>query len=345
MPRQLLFAISLLALSAGLSVTPARAETASPHGVAAVELVEISLLRETTANACAGGKTYTIAYSHSVSEAAFVRRLRGFADARAAELGCVEVMHDNTQANNLEAQINAVQGWITIGVDAIIVTPIDENALKPLQAQAQQKGIRWLTYVSPMAGADGFVGFDHAQSGQLIAQAAIDWTKANGITDAKALVTTLTGLPSVAPRWTEVERRFAEAGITIVAMQDSADQASGLTIAEAVLRQHPDLNIIIGLNDDAALGANRAIVMAGKDPAGLFVGGQDGSYEALVEIDKGGSYRASSALMVSDLGQNIVNLALNAINASGPSFAYTPTVLASKADQELLDQLLANFTD
>jgi ABC-type sugar transport system substrate-binding protein len=310
-----------------------------------IEMVDPAVLRETSSTACDGGKSYTIAYSHSVSEAAFVRRLRDFADARAAELGCVTVMHDNTQANNLETQINAVQGWINLGVNAIVVTPIDEAALKPLQKQAQQKGIKWLTYVSPMEGADGFVGFDHAQSGQLIAQAAIDWVKANGNGEAKALVTTLTGLPSVSARWTEVERLFADAGITIVSMQDSADQASGLTIAEAVLRQHPDLNIIIGLNDDSALGANRAVVMAGKDPSKFFVGGQDGSYEALIEINKGATYRASSALMVNDLGHNIVNLALNAITGAGPSFAYTPTVLASKKDQALLDKLIANFAD
>jgi ribose transport system substrate-binding protein len=335
MLRTVLLALALAALSGGL----AAAETP------VIELVDPAVLRDNTAHACDSGRSYTIAYSHSVSEAAFVRRLRGFADARAAELGCVTVMHDNTQGNNLEAQINAVQGWITVGVDAIVVTPIDEGALKPLQTQAQQKGIKWLTYVSPMDGADGFVGFDHSQSGKLIAQAAIDWARANGVEGAKALVTTLTGLPSVSPRWTEVERLFAEANISIVAMQDSADQASGLTIAEAVLRQHPDLSIIIGLNDDSALGANRAVVMAGKDPAKFFVGGQDGAYEALVEINKGGSYRASSALMVSDLGHNIVNLALNAINGTGPSFAYTPTVLASKADQALLDRLIANFTE
>ncbi len=333
--RAVLFALALVALSGGLAAAE------SP----AIELVDPAVIRETSSTACEGGKSYTIAYSHSVSEAAFVRRLRNFADNRAAELGCVTMMHDNTQGNNLEAQINAVQGWITVGVDAIVVTPIDEGALKPLQTQAQQKGIKWLTYVSPMEGADGFVGFDHAQSGQLIAQAAIDWARANGIEGAKALVTTLTGLPSVSPRWTEVERLFADAGISIVATQDSADQASGLTIAEAVLRQHPDLSIIIGLNDDSALGANRAVAMAGKDPAKFFVGGQDGASEALVEINKGGSYRASSALVVSDLGQNIVNLALNAITGAGPSFAYTPTVLASKANQVLLDQLIANFPD
>lgn len=293
--------------------------------------------------ACASGKRFKIAYSHSVSEAAIVKQVRHFADKRAAELGCVTVLHDNTQANNLEQQINAVQGWITLGVDAIVVTPIDESALKPFQKQAQAQHIKWLTYLGRMDGSDGYVGFDHAQSGQIIGKAAVDWVKANKIQHPKALVTTLTGLPSISPRWTEVEKLFAQAGIEIVAKQDSADQASGLTITETVLKQHPDLSIVVGLNDDAAVGANRAVTVAGISPDKFFIGGQDGSFEGLTAVNEGKAYKASAAILINDLGASIVDLALNAITGNGPSFAYTPTVLASKADQALLDKLIANY--
>lgn len=295
--------------------------------------------------ACSEGKTYKIAYSHSVSEAAIVKQVRHFADKRAAELGCVTVLHDNTQANNLEQQINAVQGWITLGVDAIVVTPIDENALKPFQAQAKAQNIKWLTYLGKMEGSDGYVGFDHAQSGQIIGKAAVDWVKANKVEHPKALVTTLTGLPSLAPRWTEVEKLFAEAGIEVVAKQDSADQASGLTITETVMKQHPDLDIVIGLNDDAAVGANRAVTVAGIAPDAVFIGGQDGSFEGLSAVNEGKAYKASAAILINELGANIVDLALNAVTGYGPSFAYTPTVLASKADQAQLDKLIANYSE
>lgn len=294
--------------------------------------------------ACESGKKFKIAFSHSVSEAAIVKQVRYFADKRAAELGCVTVLHDNTQANNLEQQINAVQGWITLGVDAIVVTPIDESALKPFQKQAQAQQIKWLTYLGKMVGSDGFVGFDHAQSGQIIGKAAVEWVKAHNIEHPKALLTTLTGLPSIAPRWTEVEKLFAQAGIEIVAKQDSADQTSGLTITETVLKQHPDLSIVIGLNDDAAVGANRAVTVAGIASDKFFIGGQDGSFEGLSAVNQGKAYKASAAILINDLGANVVDLSLNAITRSAPSFAYTPTVLASKADQALLDKLIANYS-
>jgi ABC-type sugar transport system substrate-binding protein len=312
----------------------------SARDITSVTMEEVSAAAD---KACEGGKSYKIAYSHSVSEAAIVRQVRRFADKRAAELGCVQVLHDNTQNNNLEQQLNAVQGWITLGVDAIVVTPIDTKALSPLQKQAQDGGIKWLTYLGEMDKSDGFVGFNHSQSGQLIANAAVEWVKKNKVENPEALVTTLTGLPLLSPRWTEVERIFEENGIKIVAMQDSADEASGLKVTETILSQHPDLDIIIGLNDNSALGAYRAVKVAGLDESKMFIGGQDGDPAGLAAINEGGAYRGSSAIQINTLGANIVNQALNAITGKGPTSAYTPTVWASKADKAQLDQLLANY--
>ncbi|WP_122072370.1 sugar ABC transporter substrate-binding protein [Pseudophaeobacter sp. EL27] len=331
-------------LTKSLALTMAMAIGAGAQA-ADIKDVTIDQIRAAASDTCADGKTYQVAYSHSVSEVAIVKQVRRFADERAAQLGCVTVLHDNTQANNLEQQINAIQGWITLGVDAIVVLPVEPTALQPLQRQAQAQGVKWLTYLGKMDGSDGFVGFDHAQSGQIIAQAAVDWAKANDVTNAKALVTTLTPLPSLSPRWTEVTRIFAENGITVVSEQDAADQTNGLRVAETVMQQHPGLDIIIGMADDAAVGALRAIRLTGANPDTMFVGGQDGSLEGLSAVNDGGAYRASAAILINELGANIVDLALNAVRNVEPSFAYTPTVLASKADQPLLDKLLSNYAN
>jgi len=333
---KLVAAVAALASAAFLAV-------AAPAASKDIHDVTMEEVKAPADSACEGGKHYKIAYSHSVSEAAIVKQVRRFADKRAAELGCVQVLHDNTQANNLEQQLNAVQGWITLGVDAIVVTPIDVKALAPLQKQAQDAGIKWLTYLGEMDGSDGFVGFNHSQSGRLIANAAVAWVKDNKIEDPQALVTTLTGLPLLSPRWTEVERIFGENGIKIVAKQDSADETSGLKITETILSQHPGLNIIIGLNDNSAVGAYRAVKVAGLDESKIFIGGQDGDPAGLAAVNEGGAYRGSSAIQINTLGANIVNQALNAIRGNGPTSAYTPTVWASKADQAQLDKLIANY--
>lgn len=330
-------------LAKKIAVSFALASAAGMASADDIKSITTEQVRSAAADACADGKEYKVAYSHSVSEVIIVKQVRRFATERAADLGCVTVLHDNTQSNNLEQQINAIQGWITLGVDAIVVLPIEPTALQPLQRQAQAQGIKWLTYLGQMDGSDGFVGFDHAQSGQIVANAAVDWVKENNVEGAKALVTTLTPLPSLSPRWTEVKRIFEENGIEVVAEQDAADQTNGLRVTETVLQQHPDLDIVIGMADDAAVGALRAIKLAGADPDAMFVAGQDGSVEALTAIKDGGAYRASAAILVNELGANIVDQALNAVRGNGPAFAYTPTVLATHDDQVLLDQLLANF--
>jgi len=332
---------AMLSTTVALGVMMIIVSHAAARDINSATMEEVSAAADT---ACEGGKSYKIAYSHSVSEAAIVRQVRRFADERAAQLGCVEVLHDNTQANNLEQQLNAVQGWITLGVDAIVVTPIDTKALAPLQKQAQSAGIKWLTYAFEMDNSDGLVGFDNRQIGQMIANAAVEWVKKNKVENPEALVTTLTGLPLLSPRWTEPERIFKENGIKTVAMQDSADEASGLQVAETVLNQHPGLDIIIGLTDNSALGAYRAVKIAGINEETMFIGGQDGDPGGLAAINEGGAYRASSAILISTLGANIVNQSLNAITGEGPSSAVTPAVLATKDDQKLLDQLISNYS-
>ncbi len=331
----------LLSITAfGLTVcqAPAVAQDASA-------LAKIQETRAGGQKACATGRNFRIAFSHSISEAAIVKAVRRFADVRAAELGCVTMLHDNTQANNVEQQIDAVKAWVTQGVDAIVVTPIDERALKPLQLEAQKKGIKWLTYLGKMDQSDGYVSFSHSQSGQIVANAAVKWVKDNQIKEPIALVTTLNGLPSLSPRWTEVERIFAANGIRIVATndQESADQTSGLKAAETALKQHPNLSIIIGLNDESALGALQAVERAGIAPTKIFVAGQDGLQEGLAAVNQGGAYKASAAILINELGANIVDQALNAIAGTGPTVVETPTVLASKSDQPLLDKLIENY--
>ena len=60
-------------------------------------------------------------------------------------------------------------------------------------------------------------------------------------------------------------------------------------------------------------------------------------------VNRGGAYKASAAILINELGVNIVDQALNAIAGTGPTVVETPTVLASKNDQPLLDRLLENY--
>lgn len=284
--------------------------------------------------------TYTIGFSHPVGEAESVKAVKKFAQRRADEVGCVDLLLDNTTANNLESQRSTIESWVTQDVDAIVLWPVDASAFTGLQDQAQEKGIKWLTYSSHMDGQDGSVGFDNDLSGQLIADDLTAWVEKNypdgGVS---AAVTTLTALPQVNGRWEKPLAALKKLGIPVVSEQDCADQTCGLQVAEDTLREHDDLRIFVGITDDAGVGALKAFDDSSLDPESVYIAGQDGMSQALAAIGDGGYYKASAAILLDELGFSIIDNSIAAITGDGETDSVTPSSLASLADKANLAKL------
>lgn len=289
-------------------------------------------------------KTYTIGFSHPVGESQFAIALKKKVAAAGEKNGCVKVLLDNTQQSNLESQRSTLESWVTRRVDAIVVLPVEATALDGLRKQAQKKGIKWLTYAGATPGADGSVGFDNVQSGDLVAKDALNWVKQR-YPDGKvsAAVTTLTPLKGFAGRWDEPLKQFKAANLPVVSQQDCATQACGLQIAEDSLRQHPNLRVFIGINDDAALGALRAFKNAGIKPEDAYIAGQDGTVEGLQAVKQGGAYRASAAILLDDLARSIIDNSLAAITGKGSTNYETPVELGTLRNPQRLDALIAQY--
>ena len=290
-------------------------------------------------------KTYTIGYSHPVSEAKAVQAVAKYAQKRADEVGCVKLLIDATTNLNLQTQRAAVENWILQGVDAIVVRPVDPTAFIRLQKEAQGKGIKWLTYTKPMEGQEGSVGWDTDKAGELIAEDVTAWVKEhlpNG--GASAAVTEISIESSLAGQWDIPKAALEKLGVPIVLAQDCADQECGLAMAETALRENPNLRIFIaGSTDDPGVGAARAFQNAGIDPAEVYIGGMDGSEQALVDIKKGTYYKATAAIRLDLLGYSIIDAALNAIKGSGETDILAPNELATTRDMVALDALIEQY--
>ncbi len=296
-------------------------------------------------SAAACDKEYTIGFSHPVGEAGFVKALKSRVESVAAENGCVQVLFDNTTANNLETQRSTLESWVTQGVDAIVVLPVDAAALAAVQKQAQSDGIKWLTYAFKGEGADGSTGFDSDASGTAVGDYLTTWVNANYPNkDVSSMVTTLSALKSiVSGRWEKPAAALDALGIPIVSQQDCADQTCGLQITEDVLRAHPDLRIVVGLNDDAALGAAKAFENAGIDPATVLVIGQDGNPEALEAVKAGGPVKATAAINLGELADAIVQNPINAIEGTTPVDTQAGVTMATVDDPAALDELIKSY--
>lgn len=326
-------AVSVLALAACSSNTAADSSSAAASEPAA----------PSEAASCA--QEYTIGFSHPVGEAGFVKALKSRVEKVAEDDGCVKVLLDNTTANNLENQRATLDSWVTQGVDAIVVLPVDAGALAAVQEKAQNDGIKWLTYAFKGEGADGSTGFDSDASGTAVGEYLTTWVNANYPDgDVSSMVTTLSALKDiVAGRWEKPIAALEALNIPVVSEQDCADQTCGLQITEDVLRANPDLRIVVGLNDDAALGAAKAFENAGIDPSTVLVIGQDGNPEALEAVRAGGPVKATAAINLDELAEAIVRNPVNAIEGKTPVDSQAGVVMATADDPEALDALIQSY--
>lgn len=298
---------------------------------------------QTAAEMCK--KKYTIGYSHPVSEAKAVQAVAKYAKKRAVELGCVNLLIDATTNLNLQTQRAAVENWILQGADAIVIRAVDPSAFVTLQKEAQAKGIKWLTYTKPMAGQDGSVGWNTDKAGELVAAHLKEWAKTHLPSGGlSAAVTELSIEPSLKGQWEFPKAALKDLGVPVVLAQDCADQECGLAMAETALRENPNLRVFIaGSTDDPGVGAARAFKNAGIAPEDVYIGGMDGSEQALVEIKKGAYYKATAAIRLDLLGYSIVDASINAVNGSGPTDIVSPNEIATPADMPALDKLIAVY--
>lgn len=317
--------------------------------VLAVALTACGGSGKTTTQASSGKacpKTYTIGFSHSYSDAPVIAVIRHFTEVRAKQLGCIKMLQDNTTGGNVQAQVTAINTWITQKVDAIIAVPTDPGAIGVVAKRAQAAGIKWISYNTPLPGADGRVGGDPngTASGTLAAQAAIAWAKKTypqgGV---KALVLTLNALTFLKPRAETEVRLLKAAGIDVVAEQDAADPTTGLKVTTAILHKYPDLSMVVGINDDGAVGAYQAFKNAKKDPKKSFIVGQDGNLDGLQAIKEGKEYQASVAVPIDKFGAALVDAAMAALTGKGKTQFDVAPVLVTRDTPQLLDHLIANY--
>jgi ABC-type sugar transport system substrate-binding protein len=320
----------------------------APLALAACGSSDSSSSTSSTSGAAASGaksgEGKTIAFSHAASEAPIAVAITAAAKARADELG-YKFLSDDPRGDTA-VQIKDIENWITQGVDAIVVFPFDPSTMVALQKRAQEKGIKWITYSAEMKGSDGALLLSHEASGNIIADEVTKWIEAQNGKPVKALLLTASALTSVAPRW-ELPKAAIEKfpNAKIVGEQDALDEAQGLKVTESILQAHPDLNVVISMNDDSALGGLKAMQDAGKKGADVFIAGQDGNLRALEELKKkDGLYKATASLRPVEFGNAVTDVAARAINGEGDTEVEVLPVLATPKDTKLLDDLLVEWS-
>jgi ABC-type sugar transport system substrate-binding protein len=225
----------------------------------------------------------------SAFEHQFLVKVREAMTEKAKELG-VQIQFVEAQGD-IGKQLNQIQTFISQGIDAIIINPVDTMASPKMTKLVTEAGIP-LVYVNLQPAEEtlpkgvAYVGSEEIVSGKLQGEA--------------------------------IAKLLNNKGNVVIMMGELATQAAVLRTegVEKVLAQHPEMKIVgkqtanwrrneaidlmnnwlvagtqidavVGNNDEMAIGAILALQQAGKDPKKVVVAGIDATTDALAEMEKG----------------------------------------------------------
>lgn len=211
-----------------------------------------------------------------------------------------------------DAQAEQIQEMIDEGIDAIILSPVDWEAITPsLEAlkKAEVKIINVDTQVKEMEYVDAYIGSDNYSAGVICGEDLIERCPDGG----KVAILECPTQNSINDRITGFEETLAtaEKGFEVVARADTGGEFErALEAAEQILKEHSDIVAIMCGNDQLAVGAKTAVNVEKLDKVLIY--GVDGSPDIKKELKKPESQIAGTAAQSPiNMGKAAAELVIN----------------------------------
>ena len=244
----------------------------------------------------------------------------------AAEANGDEVIIIEAQQDNLK-QLNIIEDFITRGVDAVFLNPVDRDAIKPALVNLRRAGIPVINFdtsVADLSYVSSYIASDNVGAGVLCAQAINKQFPAGGeiaILDYPA--------NSACLDRTEGFMKTINKNFKIVDQFDAQGKPDpGLEKATDILTAHPNLKAIFCVNDQCGMGAFGAIRAANSK---VVVVGVDGAPESKQVIVQGTQFIGTAAQSPIAIGKKSIEVAYNIL--AGKSYEkefYVPTFWIDK---------------
>lgn len=255
------------------------------------------------------GEGFTIALSLSTLGNPFFVTLRDGAQAAADQAGAQLLIAD--AQNDAAKQQNDIQTFVAQQVDAILVNPVDSDAVVPAVELANEAAIPIIALDRAANGGElvTTIASDNVLGGQLAAQEMLRLVESGSSVELQGIPGTSAARERGEGFDTTMESQTA---VTIAARQPANfDRAQGLNVMQNLLQANPDIRGVFAQNEEMALGAVQAL----GDRAGseVVVIGFDAIPDALAAI-QAGQMNATVAQQPALMGQLGVAAALRAIN-------------------------------
>lgn len=218
-------------------------------------------------------------------QADFFNQIKLGVEGYAAEKGIEVIVVD--AKNDTATQVSQVQDLITQGIDAFIYIPAGAAAAAVPTRLARAEGIPVINVDRTPKGEPGdtFIAGESVESAYQVCNHII------GLVGGKGEMAIIHGQKGTTPevdRFKGCKRAIDEnPGIKLVTQQWSQmwSPDEGFSIAQNMLQAHPDLKVIFGQADALAMGAAKAVDVAGLSKQ-VIIGGYDGDVAALEYLAK-----------------------------------------------------------
>jgi ribose transport system substrate-binding protein len=258
------------------------------------------------------------------------------AEAHAAQRGDYELRAVGMQnETDFESQINAVENFITQGVDAIVIAPADSKAMVRPIKKAIAAGITVVNFdVALDADAKAqqglelaFVGPDNRGGAKMAGDALAEALGAGG---KVVIIEGNPGADNATQRRLGFEDAVAEHSLDLLDSRTAHwETEEANQVFSTMLTAHPDLQGVMAANDSMAIGVVKALENAGRSD--IIVVGFD-AIPAVLPMIEDGRMLASVDQFGQQMAANAIDLALEVV-AGGPElegWVTTPIELVTK---------------
>lgn len=223
--------------------------------------------------------------------------------------------------------------------DAIIVGPVDTQALVPSIKEANEAGIPVINYDSFIEGAEVYarVGSGNADMGKTAGEYAADMLKEKyGEVKGTVIVLSYPALETMNKRnegFIEALKEYPDVTIKEETVEECTAEG-GQKLTDNLLIANPEgtVDIIYGSNAGVALGALAAVSSAGREDVALVgIDNEEGQLNALKD---GRYYKATVAQDSYSIGEKAMNAALAAIDGEKTGDVVVPGILVTSDNVE-----------
>ncbi len=225
------------------------------------------------------------------------------AEAQGYEVKVIDPLTD------IEKQNSAVETFVSLGVDAIVTSPLDYTGCVPQVKAANEAGIPLVAVnceVDPAAGDFTYVGSLNYDAG------VIEGEHFANVLPEGAKIVYLRGTEGM--EHTNARREGVQDALLekrpdvelLAEMTANYARSEGMMVMEDWIQAYPEIDGVLAANDEMALGALEALKGAGIE--GVLLGGIDGTEEAKQNV-KNGTFSITVL-------QNAKGQAVEALNAA-----------------------------